>query len=159
MTTTTDFTVRPARPTDARALAELRWAFKQEDYEGQPPGAAQPVEEAEHWMRDRLGNGQWLAWVAEAGGEICGHVFLRPVERVPDPYGDNAPVGYATNFYVTPPQRGKGTGSALLEALKQHARGAGFNTLVVWPSERSSPLWRRSGFQFPEEVLELPLDT
>lgn len=29
----------------------------------------------------------------------------------------------------------------------------------IWPSERSSPLWRRSGFQPPEERLELPLDT
>lgn len=50
-------------------------------------------------------------------------------------------------------------GSALLEALKQHARSAGFDTLIVWPSERSSPLWQRSGFQPPEELLELPLDT
>ncbi|MEU6764091.1 GNAT family N-acetyltransferase [Streptomyces sp. NPDC046853] len=66
--------------------------------------------------------------------------------------------GYATNFYVTPSQRDQGTGSALLKALKQYARSAGFNTLIVWPSERSSPLWQRSGFQ-PAEVLELPLDT
>lgn len=76
-----------------------------------------------------------------------------------DPYSDNTPVGYVTNFYVTPSQRNKGAGSVLLEALKQHSRSVGFDTLIVWPSERSSPLWQRSGFQRPEELLELPLDT
>ncbi|MGP3925123.1 GNAT family N-acetyltransferase [Streptomyces sp. 8N616] len=156
---TTDFTVRPARPADARPLAEMRWTFKQEDHEGQPPAPARPLEEAEHWMRDRLSDGKWLAWVAETGGEICGHVFLCLVERMPDPYTDNTPVGYVTNFYVTPSQRNKGAGSALLEALKHHSRSSGFDTLIVWPSERSSPLWQQSGFQPPQELLELPLDT
>ncbi|WP_067969421.1 GNAT family N-acetyltransferase [Nocardiopsis trehalosi] len=154
---TTDFTVRPARPTDARSLAAMRWAFKQEEHEGEPPAPARPLEGAEEWMRDRLSDGRWLAWVAETRDEICGHVFLCLVERVPDPYTDDAPVGYVTNFYVAPAQRGKGAGSALLEALTRHSRGSGLETLIAWPSERSSPLWRRSGFRLPEELVELPL--
>ncbi|MFF4420769.1 GNAT family N-acetyltransferase [Streptomyces sp. NPDC001549] len=156
---TTDFTVRPARPADARRLAELRWTFKQEDHEGQPPAPARPLEEAERWIHERLGNGHWLAWVAETGDDICGHVFLCLVERVPEPYSDNAPIGYVTNFFVTPPRRNRGTGSALLEALALHARSAGIDTLIVWPSDRSSPLYRRSGFRPQEELLELPLET
>ncbi|WP_405786290.1 GNAT family N-acetyltransferase [Streptomyces sp. NBC_01367] len=155
---TTDFTVRPARPADARRLAELRWAFKQEDPEGQPPAPERPLEEAELWIRERLGNGRWLAWVAETGDDVCGHVFLCPVERVPEPYGHDTPIGYVTNFFVTPPHRNKGIGSALLEALELHARRAEFDTLIVWPSDRSSPLYRRSGYQPPEELVELPLD-
>ncbi|WP_432011157.1 N-acetyltransferase family protein [Streptomyces cucumeris] len=155
--TTADFTVRPARPGDARILAEMRWTFKQEDDEERPPAPARPLEEAEHWIRDRLSDGRWLAWVAETGGEICGHVFLCPVERMPDPYSDNTPVGYVTNFYVVPSRRNRGAGSALLEALRQHSYSVGFDTLIVWPSERSSPLWQRSGFQPSEELLELPI--
>ncbi|MEV4178769.1 GNAT family N-acetyltransferase [Nonomuraea sp. NPDC049709] len=155
---TTDFIVRPARPADARVLAAPRWRFKLEDHEGRPPTPARPLEEAEQWIHDRLSHGHWLAWVAEAGGDICGHVFLCLVERMPDPYGGNAPIGYVTNFYMTLSQRNKGAGSALLEALKQHCRSSGFDTLVVWPSERSSPLWRRYGFQPPDALLELPLD-
>ncbi|MFE1550196.1 GNAT family N-acetyltransferase [Streptomyces sp. NPDC058718] len=53
----------------------------------------------------------------------------------------------------------KGAGSALLEALKQHSRSAGLEGLNVWPSERSTPLYQRLGFQHPEELLELPLGT
>ncbi|MGW3324069.1 N-acetyltransferase family protein [Streptomyces virginiae] len=156
---TTDFTVRPARPSDAGRLAELRWTFKQEDHEGRPPTPARSLEEAEHWIHDRLTDGSWSAWVAEAQGEICGHVFLCPVERMPEPYEDNNPVGYVTNYFVLPSQRNKGAGSALLEALKEHARRAGLEGLIVWPSERSTPLYRRLGFQPPDELLELPLDT
>ncbi|MFC9706056.1 GNAT family N-acetyltransferase [Streptomyces sp. NPDC056943] len=156
---TTDLVVRPARLTDARTLAELRWTFKQEDYEGQPPAPARHLEEAEHWIRDRLSGGRWLAWVAETEGQICGHVFLCLVERMPEPYEDNNPVGYVTNFFVLPSRRNKGVGSALLEALKQHSRSACLEGLIVWPSERSTPLYQRLGFQLPEELLELPLDT
>ncbi|MFC8954832.1 GNAT family N-acetyltransferase [Streptomyces sp. NPDC057101] len=156
---TSEFTVRPARPIDARRLAELRWMFKQEDHEERRPTPARNLEEAEHWIRDRLRDGPWLAWVAEAEREICGHVFLCLVERMPDPFEDNDPVGYVTNYFVLPSQRNKGTGSALLEALTQHARGAGLEGLIVWPSERSIPLYQRFGFQPPEELLELPLDT
>lgn len=154
---TTDFAVRPALPADAPALARLRWEFKREDHGGRPPTPARPVEEAARWLHDRLRDGHWLAWVAESAGGICGHVFLCPVERVPDPYGDNTPIGYATNFYVSPAQRNQGVGAALLDALNQHCRTAGFDTLVAWPSERSSPLWQRAGFQPPDELLELPL--
>jgi GNAT superfamily N-acetyltransferase len=155
---TADLTVREARPTDARALAKLRWAFKQEDHDVRSPDEALPLAQAESWIRDRLSGGHWLAWVAETGGQICGHVFLQLVERMPEPYADNAPLGYVTNFFVTPAQRNQGAGTALLEALKRYAHGARLDTLIVWPSERSSHLYRRAGFRVPQELLELPLD-
>ncbi|MFE7583727.1 hypothetical protein ACFU5Y_19495 [Streptomyces gardneri] len=46
------------------------------------------------WIHDRLRDGSWSAWVAETEGEFCGHVFLCPVERMPEPYEDSNPVGY-----------------------------------------------------------------
>ncbi|MFJ2598580.1 GNAT family N-acetyltransferase [Streptomyces erythrochromogenes] len=122
---TTEPVVRAARPADARALAELRWTFKQEDFAGRVPTPARDVEEAERWIRDRLGDGRWLARVAESEGRIRGHVFLCPVERMPEPYEDNDPVGYVPNFFVMPSHRNKGVGSALLTALQEHAGGAG----------------------------------
>ncbi len=151
---TTDSYVRQARVADAPALARLRWAFKQEDYEGDPPSPARSMDQAEQWIRERLDGGRWLAWVLEIGEEICGHVFLHLVERIPEPYEENTPVGYVTNFYVVPSQRNRGLGTALLEALKLHARGLGMDVLIVWPSERSDPLYRRAGFQPSAELLE-----
>jgi GNAT superfamily N-acetyltransferase len=152
------FTVRPARPADAGPLAALRWAFKHEDHAGRRPAPVGPPAEAVQWIRDRLDHGTWLAWVAESDGEVFGQVFLHLVEKVPEPYGDNAPLGYVTNFYVTPSRRNGGAGSALLTAVARYARSAPLDTLVVWPSERSEPLYRRHGFRPPEELLELPID-
>ncbi|WP_205648010.1 GNAT family N-acetyltransferase [Actinomadura rubteroloni] len=152
--------MRRALPADAPSLAELRWAFKQED-EGvpEPPDAAVFLRQAESWIHDRLADGRWSAWVAEAAGAIRGHVFLQPVERMPDPHGDTAPIGYVTNFYVAPAHRDRGIGTALLQALTDHARAGAVGTLIVWPSDRSAPLYQRSGFLAPDELLELILDT
>ncbi|GAA3486876.1 GNAT family N-acetyltransferase [Streptomyces cremeus] len=154
-----DFTVRPAKPADASRLAEMRWTFTQESHEGRPPAPARSVEEAERWIHDRLSDGRWLAWVAETENEICGHVFICPMEWMPEPYENNNPVGYVTNFFVLPSRRNNGVGAALLATLKEHARSARLECLIVWPSERSIPLYQRVGFQAPEELLELPLDT
>ncbi|MEW2356508.1 GNAT family N-acetyltransferase [Spirillospora sp. NPDC029432] len=129
--------MRLARPTDAKALAELRWVFKQEDHDGRPSQEARPLEQAECWIRDRLDSGRWLAWVAESGGRICGHVFLQLVERMPEPYARNAPIGYVTNFFVTPSHRDRGIGAALLEAMQRHAEKAQLDTLIAWPSDRA----------------------
>ncbi|MGW3199534.1 GNAT family N-acetyltransferase [Streptomyces sp. NPDC001118] len=108
---------------------------------------------AEDWIGERLASKRWLARVAESDGEVCGHVFLL-VERVPEPYEDNTPLGYVTNFYVVPERRNRGFGAALLQALRRHAQGSGMDVLIVWPSERSVPLYHRSGFQSPTELLE-----
>ncbi|MET7442387.1 N-acetyltransferase family protein [Streptomyces sp. NPDC004082] len=155
---TTDFRVRRAEAADAPELARLRWAFKQEDYEADhevdAPAPVHSAREAEQWIRERLGDGRWLAWVAESDGVARGHVFLNLVERVPEAYEDNTPLGYVTNFYVTPGFRDRGCGAALLDALRRHARATGMDVLVVWPSERSAPLYRRAGFRPPEELLE-----
>jgi GNAT superfamily N-acetyltransferase len=150
----TDVHTRQAGAADAPALARLRWAFMQEDHEGDPATPVRSVAGAEEWIRDRLDGDRWLAWVAEADGEIRGHVFLQLVERAPEPYEDNRPVGYVTNFYVVPAYRNRGFGAALLAVLLRYARSRGTDSLIVWPSERSAPLYRRAGFHPPAELLE-----
>ncbi|MFI7316959.1 GNAT family N-acetyltransferase [Streptomyces venezuelae] len=67
-------------------------------------------------------------------------------------------LGYVTNFYVSPEYRGRGLGKALMEAVVQHGRHNHLDTLIVWPSERSTSPYRRAGFAAPEENLELPIE-
>ncbi|MEU6392349.1 GNAT family N-acetyltransferase [Streptomyces sp. NPDC046939] len=119
-----------------------------EGHEGDDaPGAARPLEPAERWISDRLAGGRWPAWVAESDGEVCDHVFLQLVERVPDPFEDNTPIGYVTNFYVVPALRNRGAGGQLLAALREHTRANGVDVLIVWPSERSAPLYGRAALR------------
>jgi GNAT superfamily N-acetyltransferase len=154
-----DAKIRRAVPDDASALAELRFAFKQEDNESTPPPmpTATFTDVAEPWLRERLENGTWLAWLAEVDTQICGHVFLHLIEKLPDPYPGPALLGYVTNFYVTPPHRAQGLGRQLLDALHTYASANQLDTLIVWPSERSAPLYNRAGFTQPHELLELPV--
>lgn len=149
-------TIRAASPSDSSSLAELRLAFKQED----DPGAVRDAQFAtrlEQWFSQRLGDGSWLAWVAELDGRIVGHVLVCLIDRVPSPSGDSAPLGYVTNFYVAPGIRNRGIGASLLGAVTANARSAKLNTLVAWPSEESDSIYRRAGFERPADLLELPL--
>ncbi|MEU9337656.1 GNAT family N-acetyltransferase [Streptomyces sp. NPDC048290] len=150
--------VRPAGVGDARALAELRWHAKREEAGADPVGEDFAAR-CEEWLRARLTAGTWRAWLAEtAEGRVCGQVFLGLVEKVPDPDpGAPAALGYVTAFYVVPELRGRGIGGALLAEVERHAHDAGLDTLVVWPSRRSTPLYRRSGYTDPAELLERPV--
>jgi GNAT superfamily N-acetyltransferase len=149
--------VRRATLDDAPALALLRWQFKQEDADDPVQPQQTFTERCEEWMREALA-ANWLAWVADAPEGICGQVFLCRVGKVPSPDWPASDIGYVTNFYVTPRWRGRGAGRALLTALNQHARELCMDTLIVWPSERSVPLYQRAGYRAPDELLELPIE-
>jgi GNAT superfamily N-acetyltransferase len=57
-------------------------------------------------------------------------------------------------MYVIPALRDAGIGRTLLDAAVDHARERGLDGLMLWPSERSVPLYRRRGFA-PEGWLWL----
>lgn len=153
--TTSVTTIRSATGADAAELARLRWEFKLEEEPGASEAGAREafLADCEAWLRDRL-EGIWEAWVAEVGERIVGHVFVSVVERMPSPVGIDAPIGYVTNFFVVPEHRSRGIGAMLLEAVNDHARRAPLCTLIVWPSERSDPLYRRHGYAVGDELLE-----
>ena len=149
--------VRLAVAADAVRLAALRWQFRAED----APESAGPLDafvaRAAPWFTECFDRG-WAAWVAATGDDLCGHLFLRPVEKVPDPILGSTQIGYVTNFYVIPNMRERGVGGALLRAMRAWAEAARLNTAIAWPSTRSVSAWRRVGFAPPEELLELPVD-
>ncbi|HEY1175835.1 MAG TPA: GNAT family N-acetyltransferase, partial [Phytomonospora sp.] len=112
--------IRRATPTDAKALARLRRQFKTED-NGADTATPNFDATTERWIAERLARGDWLAWLAEVDGEVVAHVFLAIVERVPDPYEPNHPLGYLTNFYTVPEHRGRGLGAQLLRTAQDYA--------------------------------------
>jgi GNAT superfamily N-acetyltransferase len=150
----TEIRIRRAGSRDAVTLARLRDQFKHEDDEQSLPGQADFLADCERWLEDRLTGGRWLAWVAECDGEVRGHVFVNRVEKMPSPLPHSAELGYVTNFYVQPGYRGRGLGRALLNAVEEHARTNHFDTLIVWPSDRSTALYKRAGYAEPIELLE-----
>jgi ribosomal protein S18 acetylase RimI-like enzyme len=149
--------IRPARPDDATALTALRWKFKVEDGGSEvPEDEDEFTARCEGWLRAGLA-GPWRAWLAEVDGRPCGHVFVCLVQKIPSPFPGPEALGYVTNVYVVPEQRNRGLGKALLDEVNRYAQASQLDTLIVWPSARSAPLYQRCGFARPGELLEQPV--
>jgi len=152
--------VRPAVPEDAAALAALRWEFR--------AGRAAPTEDREAflercaaWMRTELATCvSWRAWVADSAGEIVGQAWLHTMQKVPNPIGERERHAYFSNLYVKPSARG-GVGVRLLRAAIEWCEAAGVDTIVLWPTPRSRPLYVRHGFTDRVDffALQLPRST
>ncbi|MGD9933806.1 MAG: N-acetyltransferase family protein [Dehalococcoidia bacterium] len=149
--------VRRASPLDAAALARLRFDFRAEL--GHPTEArADFLPRCEAWMHERLQRpGPWYAWVVESPA-ISGSLWLQLIEKLPNPVDELESHAYITSVYVTPSARNLGGGQALLDAAFQFCRGAGVDSVILWPSSRSRPLYERNGFAVPSDLLQAVLD-
>ena len=108
--------VREAVATDARRLAGMRWDVKAEDGGLDPETREAWVDRHTTWFKDAV-TGDWQVFVAEDGLRLCGHVFVRVVDKAPSPQPGATAIGYVTNFYVVPDRRGAGIGDRLLDAM------------------------------------------
>lgn len=151
-------TIRFATPDDADVLAALRYEFR---------AAQNPAVESEQefvaraapWMRERLGPGSpWRCWVAEAGKNVVGHLWLQLIEKIPNPAPELEQHGYITNVYVRPGARGAGAGAMLVGAALNFCREQSVDSIVLWPTDRSRVLYARHGFVEPNDIMELVLD-
>ena len=149
-----DITIRTASPADAVALAQLRYEFRAslgEPEEDDRGFVARCIE----WMRPRLEpDAHWRAWVAESDEGLHGAVWIGLIEKMPNPIAEPEEHGYLTNFYVRPRARGAGIGTALLEAALGWCADRGVHAVLLWPTERSRPLYERYGFGRPKSLME-----
>lgn len=151
-------TIRDARPADAPRLARMRWEFRAA--EDSPVEAREAfVDRCETWMRGRLesASDRWRGWVAEPGGRLRGHVWVHLFPKVPNPAEEPEAHAYLTNTYVEPAYREHGLGTALVEAAVRWCRRKGVDSLILWPTDDSRPLYRRLGCAPSEGVFELDL--
>lgn len=127
-----EFSVRPATEADRRALAELLAAVA-EERDG--IGAEPPVDVARlaaHWRLDGT-------LVAEADGVIVGEVRVDPSWMG---FGD-------VGMMVAAAWRGRGVGTALVQAAADWAREQGLHKLAlnVFPHNQAAiALYRKCGF-------------
>jgi GNAT superfamily N-acetyltransferase len=148
--------IRAAVPGDADRLAQLRWDFRvarapaQEDREAFLRRCAE-------WMRDELtSQAVWRSWVAVAGEEVVGQLWVQTINKMPNPVAERERHAYVSNVYVQPEHRGGG-GSRLLEAALAWARAERIDRVILWPSARSVTLYERHGFTHHGDVMELAL--
>ncbi|MEU7716735.1 GNAT family N-acetyltransferase [Streptomyces tibetensis] len=139
--------MRPARPTDVDAIAELRATVMRPDLE-------RLGRYDEHRARQRLRDGfsPQHTSIITAAGSFAGSVTLRPAEDC----------NWLEHFYLRPDVQGQGLGSAVLRTLLARTDTAAepvrLNVLQGSPARR---LYERHGFtvesQDPVDVFMLRL--
>ena len=146
--------LRLATESDAPSLARMRFAFRA-SFGPTTEDEAAFIERCTAWMRDALADGAaWRCWVAVADGDIIGHLWLQLIEKIPNPIVELERHAYITNVFVLPDARSRGTGRRLIEAALAFCREQGVDSVLLWPSQRSRPLYERLGFAPPSDVLE-----
>jgi GNAT superfamily N-acetyltransferase len=147
--------IRLATPTDAEALARLRYEFRTALDAAVEPATAFYAR-CTAWMAERLGSDAWRCWAAETPSAVVGAIWLHFFEKVPNPVGEPEAHGYLTNFYVRTDYRGAGLGEGLLVAALEECDRRHVHSVVLWPTPRSRSLYERHGFAVPRTVLERP---
>ena len=136
------FVLRPARPTDARALARLFSDVRAEGRYLVVPSTTDDSYEA-FFIRELIRDGQALVLVAEADGEVIGNVLIT---REPNNQQDHLGT---LSICVAQAWRDVGIGSALVAEAQRWAleRGLAKVALSVFPdNERAIAVYRRAGF-------------
>src|SRR5512132_4347102 len=146
MNTPADGQVRLATVDDASALAVLRYEFRASNKTA-VESAEEFLPRCVEWMRPRLADdARWRVWVLDHAGDVVGNVWLQLVEKLPNPNVDRERHGYITNFYVRPEHRNGGAGSRMLRAVLDECERSDVDTVFLWPTVRSRPLYERHGF-------------
>lgn len=136
-------TVRRASAEHATDLAALRRRWTEEEVGG-PVADPEFEERFAAWLDGPAADR--VSWIAAERGRVIGMLNLSVFHRMPRPGQPDRRWGYVANVYVVAEARGRGVGAMLLDAMVTYASHEEFVRLVLSPSERSIPFYRRAGF-------------
>jgi GNAT superfamily N-acetyltransferase len=138
--------VRRANQDDVPTLSRFRYAFRSQRRQATEP-ESEFIARCAEWMRPRLrSDSRWRVFLLEQGGEAIGNIWLQMIEKIPNPGDEWELHGYITNFFVLPEHRNTGAGSMLLSAAVDDCRALHADSIFLWPSDDSKPLYLRNGF-------------
>ena len=152
-----DVVVRPATESDAELLATFRFELRSFFHEVLEDEVAF-IERCTEWMQERLrSGGAWSCWIAEHQKKPVGAVWVQLIEKIPNPIAEPEYYVYLTNFYVREQFRGTGIGSMLLSEALAWSKAKNAETVILWPTERSKPLYSRHGFTLASNFMQLTI--
>lgn len=106
----------------------------------------------------RAGPGDQGLLPAQDGPDAVGMLNMLEFRRMPGPGRPSGGWGYIGNVFVLADQRNGGVGRMLLAAALAEARRRRYDRVVLSPTTRSVPFYRRAGFRAADTLLVHPLD-
>ncbi|MFE0022216.1 GNAT family N-acetyltransferase [Amycolatopsis sp. NPDC059021] len=146
-----DITIRPARPDDLSAVAELRWNWAQEIYGTPDLSLEEFVPRFVAWAQET----SHRCLVLVRGQVVVGMAWLAITGRVPHPRAIERRSGDVQCVYVVPEERDRGLGGGLIEAVLAWASELGLERVTVHSSDRAIPAYVRHGFEASPSLLQL----
>jgi pyroglutamyl-peptidase len=151
--------IRRATVEDIDVLVEMRLALQREIgalYADAPAeGAAETNRQYLHWA---MPAGEFLAWVAEANGQLVACSGLVFYSRMPGMHGLASREAYVMNMYTHPTYRRMGIASELLNRMIQFARSSGARRIWLRATSMGRPVYEKIGFEPMESAMQLKLE-
>ena len=144
--------ISQANADDIADLARLLWLDTLHE-ESTPQSVDEFAAELEQWWAAHQDS--HLAFVARLlGPEIVGMAWVALVPRVPRPGATSRLSADIQSVFVMPKQRGRGIGSALVEAASEHATHLGSLRVTVQSGRKAVPVYERLGFESSRQLLQ-----
>lgn len=141
---------------DVRRLAGLRWEWRLDRGERPPHPQERFERDFAEWCRSH--DGVHRAFLAlGSDGSAHGMAWYGTYDRVPGPEHWLRRSGAIQSVYVTPSERGGGTGGRLIDAVLDAAAAEGLDRLLLHPTEESVGLYQRHGFAARDRAMEIDL--
>ena len=153
------YQIRRASVDDAEQLARLRFEFRTE---GLPAveNRSEFLDRCRSWMEQRLAApSAWRCWTAALGPDLIGTLWMQLIEKLPNLGEEQALHGYVSSVYVVPPHRKAGIGGALIDACLEECERIGVDSVFLWSTPGSRPLYQRKGFAARDNLLDRRLAT
>jgi ribosomal protein S18 acetylase RimI-like enzyme len=150
--------LRRARPTDARAIAQVHVRTWQHAYRDLLPAeflAGLSVDARESFWRSELDviPADRAPWLAESNGEVVGFASVG-LSRDPDSIGTT---GELYCIYVLPECWDKGVGAELLSHAERDLSGHGYREATLWvlaDNERARRFYEQAGWHRDGERID-----
>ena len=144
--------ISQANADDVADLARLLWLDTLHE-ESTPQSVDEFAAELAQWWAAHQDS--HLAFVARLlGPEIVGMAWVALVPRVPRPGATSRLSADIQSVFVMPKQRGRGIGSALVEAASEHATHLGSLRVTVQSGRKAVPVYERLGFESSRQLLQ-----
>jgi GNAT superfamily N-acetyltransferase len=149
--------IRPATAADAGVLARHRADMFRDMGQLSDDLRDTLLAAARAYFAAAIPDGRYVAWLAEAGGEIVGGAGLQLRELLPRPAAGNSrlvrgPQGLIMNVFTERAWRRRGVAAALLRELLRWCRASGIESVVLHASADGRPLYEKLGFTPTNEM-------
>ena len=144
--------ISQAHADDVTDLARLSWLDTCGEKPEQRSVDAFAAELAQWWAAHQDSHLAFVARLVEQ--EIVGMAWVALIPRVPRPGATSRLSADIQSVFVIPEHRGRGIGSALVEAASEHATSLGALRVTIHSGRRAVPVYERLGFASSRQLLQ-----